>query len=134
VCHTTPQGSHAAPGQLLLLNTTEAFNKLDKAAAIKQVMHDKGCQHTSLQQSSCFTLRSSSHVSQQQGSRRTSRMYFPLLTCCRHANPHPHVRTQVGAQIWADIVSGAAEAQPHLLCRFLLLAHGDLKHFVYTYW
>lgn len=31
------QGSHAVPGQLLLLNTTEAFNRLDKAAAIKQV-------------------------------------------------------------------------------------------------
>lgn len=31
------QGSHAAPGQLLLVNTTEAFDTLDKAAAIKQV-------------------------------------------------------------------------------------------------
>jgi len=31
------QGSHAVPGQLLLLNTTEAFNRLDKTAAIKQV-------------------------------------------------------------------------------------------------
>lgn len=41
---------------------------------------------------------------------------------------------QVGAQIWSDILSGASEARPHLLTRFLLLAHGDLKHFVHTYW
>lgn len=38
LCAVCWQGSHAAPGQLLLLNTTEAFNRLDKAAAIKQVM------------------------------------------------------------------------------------------------
>jgi hypothetical protein len=31
-------------------------------------------------------------------------------------------------------LSGAAEAQPHLLQRFLLLVHGDLKHFVFSYW
>jgi hypothetical protein len=41
---------------------------------------------------------------------------------------------QVGREIWRDIVSGAAEARPQLLQRFLLLAHGDLKHFLFTYW
>jgi hypothetical protein len=41
---------------------------------------------------------------------------------------------QVGAQIWSDMLSGAAEEQPQLLQRFLLLVHGDLKHFVFTYW
>lgn len=41
---------------------------------------------------------------------------------------------QISAQIWRDILSGAAEEQPHLLQRFLLLVHGDLKHFVFTYW
>jgi ubiquitin-like modifier-activating enzyme ATG7 len=41
---------------------------------------------------------------------------------------------QVGAQVWSDLLSGAAESQPQLLQRFLLLVHGDLKHFVFTYW
>lgn len=44
---STRQGAHAAPGQLLLLNTTEAFNRLDKAAAIKQVGSNNRCQHAS---------------------------------------------------------------------------------------
>lgn len=44
------------------------------------------------------------------------------------------VLQQVGQQVWADILSGAAEAQPQLLNRFLLLAYGDLKHFVFHYW
>jgi ubiquitin-like modifier-activating enzyme ATG7 len=39
-----------------------------------------------------------------------------------------------GRAIWADIVSGAAERQPQLLLRFLMLAYGDLKHFVFDYW
>ncbi len=36
--------------------------------------------------------------------------------------------------IWADTVSGAAEARPQLLSRFLLLAHADLKTYCYCYW
>jgi len=41
---------------------------------------------------------------------------------------------QSAAQIWADIMSGAAEQQPALLCRWMLLVYGDLKHFVFHYW
>ncbi|KAI8475829.1 MAG: E1-like protein-activating [Monoraphidium minutum] len=41
---------------------------------------------------------------------------------------------QAGARVWADICSGAAEAAPELLCRFLLLTFGDLKRYVFTYW
>ena len=41
---------------------------------------------------------------------------------------------QAGAEVWRDICSGAAERQPSLLCRFVLLAHGDLKAFHFHYW
>ena len=37
-------------------------------------------------------------------------------------------------QIWQDILSGAAEAKPKLLLRFLLLTFADLKQFKYHYW
>ena len=36
--------------------------------------------------------------------------------------------------LWADMSSGAAEADPRLLTRFLLLAHADLKAYRYCYW
>ena len=36
-CCIVLQGSHVAPGQLLLLNTPEAFKRLDKKAALNQV-------------------------------------------------------------------------------------------------
>lgn len=36
--------------------------------------------------------------------------------------------------LWADVASGAAEADPRLLNRFLLLAHADLKAYRYCYW
>jgi ubiquitin-like modifier-activating enzyme ATG7 len=42
--------------------------------------------------------------------------------------------TQAAASIWADVRSGAAEAQPALLSRFFLLTFGDLKRYVFTYW
>ncbi|EFJ47204.1 ubiquitin activating E1 enzyme-like protein, partial [Volvox carteri f. nagariensis] len=41
---------------------------------------------------------------------------------------------QVSGQIWSDILCGAAEAEPWRLCRFLLLMHGDLKHYKFHYW
>ncbi|KIY95304.1 autophagy-related protein 7 [Monoraphidium neglectum] len=41
---------------------------------------------------------------------------------------------QAGARIWRDIVSGAAEASPELLSRFLVLTFGDLKRYEFTYW
>lgn len=41
---------------------------------------------------------------------------------------------EAGAQIWRDISSGAAEADPSLLSRFILLAYGDLKHYHFYYW
>jgi ubiquitin-like modifier-activating enzyme ATG7 len=41
---------------------------------------------------------------------------------------------QAAAKVWADICSGAAEADPALLCPFLLLTYGDLKRFVFSYW
>lgn len=37
-------------------------------------------------------------------------------------------------QIWEDILSGAAEARPQLLQRFLLFTFADLKQFKYHYW
>ncbi|KAG2455180.1 hypothetical protein HYH02_000996 [Chlamydomonas schloesseri] len=46
----------------------------------------------------------------------------------------PALMRQVAAEIWADICSGAAEAEPWRLCRFLLLLHGDLKHYKFNYW
>ena len=38
------------------------------------------------------------------------------------------------ARIWADIKSGAAERDPSLLCRFLLLSHAELKSYRFYYW
>ncbi|KAG2499228.1 hypothetical protein HYH03_002807 [Edaphochlamys debaryana] len=46
----------------------------------------------------------------------------------------PALMRQVASQVWADILSGAAEAQPWRLCRFLLLVHGDLKRYTFHYW
>jgi hypothetical protein len=46
----------------------------------------------------------------------------------------PAALQAAGRQLWADILSGAAEEQPQLLGRFLMLAYGDLKHFVFDYW
>ncbi|KAK9844883.1 hypothetical protein WJX74_008120 [Apatococcus lobatus] len=40
----------------------------------------------------------------------------------------------VNQQIWQDIRSGAAEAHPQLLQRFLLFTFADLKQFKYHYW
>ena len=37
-------------------------------------------------------------------------------------------------QIWRDIRSGAAEADPALLSRFLLISYADLKLFRFYYW
>eukprot|EP00879_Flechtneria_rotunda_P028816 GHRR01031044.1.p1 GENE.GHRR01031044.1~~GHRR01031044.1.p1 ORF type:complete len:188 (+),score=59.67 GHRR01031044.1:256-819(+) len=70
------QGSHAAPGKLLLTNTLEAFKHVDKPSALQTV----------------------------------------------------------GQQVWADVQSGAAEQRPECLSRFLLLAYGDLKQFIFHYW
>ena len=41
---------------------------------------------------------------------------------------------QVAAEVWADICSGAAESEPWRLTRFLVLMHGDLKHYKFNYW
>ncbi|GFR41415.1 hypothetical protein Agub_g2098, partial [Astrephomene gubernaculifera] len=41
---------------------------------------------------------------------------------------------QAAAEVWRDVVSGAAEAEPWRLTRFLLLVHGDLKHYKFHYW
>ncbi|KAJ9509421.1 hypothetical protein QJQ45_001884 [Haematococcus lacustris] len=41
---------------------------------------------------------------------------------------------QAGAAVWADILSGAAVAEPGRLARFLLLTHADLKRYHFTYW
>eukprot|EP00195_Chlamydomonas_chlamydogama_P004652 CAMPEP_0202920432 /NCGR_PEP_ID=MMETSP1392-20130828/76854_1 /ASSEMBLY_ACC=CAM_ASM_000868 /TAXON_ID=225041 /ORGANISM="Chlamydomonas chlamydogama, Strain SAG 11-48b" /LENGTH=678 /DNA_ID=CAMNT_0049613927 /DNA_START=212 /DNA_END=2249 /DNA_ORIENTATION=- len=45
-----------------------------------------------------------------------------------------HILQREGARIWSDIISGAAEERPELLSRFVLLSHGDLKHYVFHYW
>jgi ubiquitin-like modifier-activating enzyme ATG7 len=37
-------------------------------------------------------------------------------------------------RVWGDICSGAAEADPALLSRFLLISYTDLKIFRYFYW
>ena len=41
---------------------------------------------------------------------------------------------QVAMQIWQDVLSGAAEANPALLGRFLLLSYAELKSYRYYYW
>ena len=46
----------------------------------------------------------------------------------------PAALQAAGRRLWADILSGAAEAQPQLLLGFLMLAFGDLKHWVFDYW
>jgi hypothetical protein len=46
----------------------------------------------------------------------------------------PAALQAVGRRLWGDVLSGAAEAQPQLLLSFLMLAYGDLKHFVFDYW
>ncbi|WIA12692.1 hypothetical protein OEZ85_006333 [Tetradesmus obliquus] len=46
----------------------------------------------------------------------------------------PAALQAAGQRLWADILSGAAEAQPQLLLGFLMLAFGDLKHWVFDYW
>lgn len=46
----------------------------------------------------------------------------------------PAALAQLAATLWKDIISGAAEACPARLQPFLLLAHGDLKRFAFTYW
>lgn len=51
-----------------------------------------------------------------------------------HAASKPALLQQAAARIWADIQSGAAERSPELLCRFLVLAFGDLKHHHFHYW
>ena len=45
-----------------------------------------------------------------------------------------HVLRQVASQIWSDILSGAAEQNPAVLCRFLLLSFADLKKYTYLSW
>ncbi|KAI9143283.1 hypothetical protein BKA69DRAFT_1026812 [Paraphysoderma sedebokerense] len=40
----------------------------------------------------------------------------------------------VADQIWQDIKSGRALTEPHLLTRFLLLTHADLKKYKFYYW
>ena len=37
-------------------------------------------------------------------------------------------------RVWADILSGAAEGDPSLLTRFLLVCYADLKRFAFYYW
>jgi ubiquitin-like modifier-activating enzyme ATG7 len=41
---------------------------------------------------------------------------------------------EVGARVWRAIASGEAEARPHLLTPFVLLAHADIKKWKYYYW
>ena len=41
---------------------------------------------------------------------------------------------KAAAAIWQDMCSGAALAEPHRLCRFLLLTFADLKTHKYYYW
>lgn len=50
------------------------------------------------------------------------------------ALPKQAVLDSAAALIWADITSGAAVDNPHLLTRFVLLTHGDLKRYKFTYW
>ncbi|GIL43342.1 hypothetical protein Vafri_1113 [Volvox africanus] len=46
----------------------------------------------------------------------------------------PKVLREAAEAIWSDISSGAADAEPWRLCRFLLLVHGDLKNYKFHYW
>ncbi len=61
-----------------------------------------------------------------------------LFTCCSGlcaSNSNTSViAVQTAQALWQDIQSGAAEANPALLCRFLVLTFGDLKHFDFHYW
>jgi Ubiquitin-like modifier-activating enzyme ATG7 N-terminus len=41
---------------------------------------------------------------------------------------------EAAAEVWQDITSGAAEAAPTRLNRFVLLAYADLKQFRFYYW
>ena len=41
---------------------------------------------------------------------------------------------QAARRIWEDILSGAAEQNPQLLSRFLLLSFADLKKYTYLSW
>jgi hypothetical protein len=55
--------------------------------------------------------------------------------CNRHPLPAARITpAQAAARIWGDIRSGAAEAEPSLLSRFFVLAFGDLKRYIFTYW
>ena len=46
----------------------------------------------------------------------------------------PAALQALAGQIWADICSGAAEEDPALLWRFLVLSFADLKKYSFTYW
>lgn len=41
---------------------------------------------------------------------------------------------EAASLIWRNISSGAAEADPALLSRFLLISYADLKLFRFYYW
>ena len=41
---------------------------------------------------------------------------------------------QAAGEVWRAIMSGAAEADPALLQRLVLLAYCDLKHYKFHYW
>ena len=46
----------------------------------------------------------------------------------------PALLRECARRIWGDIRSGAAEEDPSLLSRFLLLGHAELKSYRYYYW
>jgi len=46
----------------------------------------------------------------------------------------PALLRECAARIWGDIRSGAAERDPSLLSRFMLLGHAELKSYRYYYW
>lgn len=63
------------------------------------------------------------------------RPFHTFPRCCFHPPTQlPTHPPQAAAQLWQDITSGAAEQEPSRLCRFQLLAHGDLKQFHFHYW
>jgi hypothetical protein len=127
--HTPPfsgpaQGSHALPGVLINKNTIEGFKDADKKALLQQAGGRGNAGNERGLALFCGPRRASPWSPALRGS------CGPTLVPARRAPGRP----QAGARVWADILGGAAEAAPALLSRFLVLAFGDLKKYVFTYW
>lgn len=58
---------------------------------------------------------------------------YNTLEAFKTAN-HATLLQEAARKIWSDIKSGAAEQDPALLCRFLLLSHAELKTYRFYYW